>query len=176
MLNKKCVVLNSTYEYLDIVPSKRALLLCLQDKAQMLCDHDILIRSQKITFKLPSLITVKRYISRGYAHRKSAILTRQNLLLRDDYTCQYCGSTREDLKGQVLTKDHVIPKAKGGKDTWSNLVTACHSCNNKKGNFLLEDTDMSLLKKPYTPTVFELYAKTQISDTHWNNITRVLGY
>ena len=92
---------------------------------------------------MPLIVKLKSYI---YLERRKIALTRKNIFKRDSYKCQYCGKTN-----LILTIDHVIPKNKGGNDTWENLVSACKKCNLNKGNTLLKDTDMFLIKKPKKP-------------------------
>lgn len=92
----------------------------------------------------PSVIRLKRYINMPY---KKVVLTRKNILRRDSYRCGYCG--RGDLP---LTVDHIIPKAKGGADSWENLVCACTSCNNKKGDRTPADANMKMLVRPTVPS------------------------
>ena len=94
--------------------------------------------------------------------RTKALLTQRNLFIRDQYTCQYCGRTKQQIKhSEFLTRDHVIPRHMGGKDVWENVVTSCNSCNNKKAYHLLEDINMTLLKIPTAPTIFELWTRQQ---------------
>jgi 5-methylcytosine-specific restriction endonuclease McrA len=92
---------------------------------------------------MPSVIKLKRYAHVPY---KGVILSRENIFRRDSYECQYCGN------GKELTLDHVIPKAKGGSTTWSNLVTACKHCNSKKGDFSPEEAGLELKMKPFRPS------------------------
>lgn len=101
------------------------------------------IHSTTKTFPWPNVIRLKRYISVPY---QNIILTRRNILKRDGHKCAYCG--RGDLP---FTIDHIVPKSKGGEDTWENLVTACLPCNNKKGNRTPEEASMKLRIKPYKP-------------------------
>ena len=127
---KSVLVLNSSYEPLNITSWKRAIVLLLKEKAQVLSDRVIRL-----------LDYVKIPLSKIMSHKPS----RAMIYKRDKNSCQYCGSTRN------LTIDHVIPKCRGGDDSWENLVVACSPCNTKKGNSFLEQTGMRLLKKPRTP-------------------------
>lgn len=128
--NQTVLVLNASYEPLHFTNWKRAVILLLKQKAQVL---------SKTVIRL--LNYVKIPVSRIMREKPS----RNMIYKRDDHKCQYCGSTRD------LTIDHVIPRSKGGKDTWDNLVAACVVCNTKKGDKLLEHTDMRLSKKPKAP-------------------------
>ena len=127
---KSVLVLNSSYEPLNITSWKRAIVLLLKEKAQILSNCVIRL-----------LDYVKIPLSKIMSHRPSKTM----IYKRDSNSCQYCGSTRN------LTIDHIIPKCRGGEDTWENLVVACSSCNTKKGNTLLEQTGMKLRKKPRPP-------------------------
>lgn len=127
---RSVLVLNSSYEPLNITSWKRAIVLLLKEKAQILSTQVIRL-----------LDYVKVPLSKIMSHRPSKTM----IYKRDNNSCQYCGSTRN------LTIDHVIPKCRGGQDTWENLVVACCSCNTKKGNMLLEQTGMKLRKKPKAP-------------------------
>lgn len=98
----------------------------------------------KSNFPWPSVIRISKYIKVPY---KKVILSRKNILRRDNYKCAYCG--RSDL---MLTVDHVVPKARGGSDSWENLVTACTRCNNIKGDRTPEEANMKLLIKPFKPS------------------------
>jgi hypothetical protein len=158
----RCVVLNSTYEPISIVTSKRALLLILEGKAIIVEEHpDIEVRSPSVTFKAPVMVALKVYVRGRKIFRTSAALTQRNLFLRDNHTCQYCHRHRSELRGiECLTRDHIIPECRGGKNSWENLVTACSTCNNKKAHYDMVDVNMSLQKSPVAPTLFELWMKT----------------
>jgi len=128
--NSTILVLNSSYEPLNITSGKRAIVLLLKEKAQILSNRVIrLLNYVKIPF------------SKIIANKPS----RAMIYKRDNDTCQYCGATTR------LTIDHVIPRCRGGQDTWENLVVACSSCNTKKGNTLLEQTGMKLTRVPKAP-------------------------
>ncbi len=111
-------------------------------------------------FPWPSIIKLKQYISVPY---KRVVLTRKNILRRDAYKCGYCG--RGDLP---LTIDHIIPKAKGGSDSWENLICACTLCNNKKGDRTPIEANMNLLSKPFKPSHI-MFIKTVVGklDETW---------
>ena len=102
------------------------------------------LRTVTQAFPWPSIIRLSRFVRIPY---KKVVLTRKNILRRDAYKCAYCG--RGDLP---LTIDHVIPKSKGGRDTWENLVCACTLCNNKKGDRTPLEAKMDLLTKPFKPS------------------------
>lgn len=158
----RCVVLNSTYEPISVVTSKRALLLILEGKAIVVEEHPYIeVRSPSVTFKAPVMVALKEYVRNRKIFKTTATLTQRNLFIRDGYTCQYCNRHKSQLRNfEFLTRDHIIPESRGGKNTWENLVTACSTCNNKKADYNLEDTKLTLQKKPVMPTLFELWMKT----------------
>ncbi|MCK9210090.1 MAG: HNH endonuclease [Ignavibacteriaceae bacterium] len=138
------LVLNQSYEPLTICNIKKALILLLLGKAEIVSkDQKKLVRTIHRSFPWPSVIRLASYISVPY---KKVVLTRKNILRRDEFKCAYCG--RSDIP---LTIDHIIPKAKGGIDSWENLVAACTICNNKKGDRSPHDAHMKLQIKPFTP-------------------------
>ncbi|MFM7189257.1 MAG: HNH endonuclease, partial [Microcystaceae cyanobacterium] len=116
----KVLVLNASYEPLNITSWRRAVVLLLKGKAEQLEHNGQLIYTG---FPIPTVIRLRQYVKVPY---KEIPLTRRNLLERDRHTCQYC-----NYKGEELTLDHVIPKSRGGGDTWENLVAACVRCNVK---------------------------------------------
>lgn len=115
------------------------------------------VHSASSVFPWPSVIRLSRYIHVPY---KSIILTRKNLLNRDQHRCAYCG--RGDI---TLTIDHVIPKSRGGADSWENLVTACVRCNNSKGDRTPAEADMKLRITPYMPN-HVLFLKNKVNRLH----------
>ncbi|PIB36129.1 HNH endonuclease [Reichenbachiella sp. 5M10] len=143
-MNSKVLVLNQDYSPLTICTVTRAFLLVYLEKAELLEQDDTSsMRSVSRSFPRPTVIKINRYIHVPF---RGVVLTRQNLFKRDQNMCQYCG-VKEDL-----TIDHLIPRSKGGKSVWNNLVTACQSCNSKKGDRNLEHTGMKLNKQPFRPS------------------------
>ncbi len=143
-LKNKVLVLNQSYEPISICSVKKAILLLFLTKAELIAKRDgIVLNSVHSKVPLPSIIRLSRYIN--IPHKKID-LSRKNILRRDGFKCQYCGTTSGNL-----TVDHIIPKSRGGTDSWDNLVTACISCNNKKGNRTPEEAGMKLLAKPRKP-------------------------
>ena len=124
------LVLNNSYEPINITNWKRAIVLLLKEKAHALSSR---------------VIRLVNYIRIPFAKIVAHTPSRAMIYKRDNNKCQYCGSTKS------LTIDHVIPKSKGGQDTWENLVVACSPCNVKKGDKLLEQTNMKLARKPMAP-------------------------
>ena len=160
VLTRKVLVLNQSYEPLMVIGAKRAIVSILSDKTECVANYSDVIRSQSFSMNLPSVIRVNRYVR---FFRNNAILNRANILKRDNFTCQYCSK-----KSNSMTIDHIIPKNRGGKDTWGNLVAACGKCNTKKGNHLLETIEMQLLKKPKKPNYlfyFKQYINKDVEDS-----------
>jgi 5-methylcytosine-specific restriction endonuclease McrA len=139
------LVLNATYEYLNVTPLQRAVRLLFAGKAEIVERHRDVITAPSVTFPLPSVIRMLYYIRRPQA---VVALTKRNVLLRDDFHCQYCGAKD---KSSDLTVDHVQPKSRGGPSTWENLVCACQRCNGRKRNRTPEEAGMPLLRKPKRP-------------------------
>ena len=149
----KVLVLNASYEPLNITSWRRAVVLLIKGKAEQLENNERLIHTD---FPLPSVIRLRHYVRVPY---KEIPLTRRNILERDRHTCQYCG-----YKGDQLTLDHVFPRSRGGGDTWENLVTACVRCNVKKGNRTPKEAQMNLRyqpRRPYSSLLFELVKHTR---------------
>ncbi len=119
------------------------------EKVNVVQEYDDYVRSPSFSFRLPSVIALKEFIP---ISRKPAF-TRFNVFLRDKFSCQYDG---QQYPASELTFDHVVPRAKGGRTTWSNVVTACQKCNLKKGAYLLHETDLKLLNNPKEPTAYQL--------------------
>ncbi len=144
----KVLVLNASYEPLNITSWRRAVVLLLKEKAEQV-EHNG--RYVYADFPLPTVIRLRQYVRLPY---KEISLTRRNLLYRDGHTCQYCGYSGEDL-----TLDHVLPRSRGGGDTWENMVTACVRCNVKKGNRTPQEARMPLRqppRQPYSSLYFEV--------------------
>ena len=161
LTNYKALKLDASWQPLDIIPSFEALVLSLDDKCMIVETWDRKIRSQHKSFDLPSVIVLKNYRA-SKAHKSKC--TKQNIISRDNNTCQYCG--RSDCK---MTIDHVVPRSKGGKFSWDNLVSACPACNQKKGDRSLHESNMRLLSIPQEPKI-HLFKKRVINpDQNWND-------
>ena len=132
ILQMPVLVLNASYEPINICGARRALVLVLKGIARTEEEHGLTLHAQRSRIAMPSVIRLLEY--RRIPHQTRA-LSRKNILLRDRNTCQYCG---EVLPPGDLTLDHVIPRSRGGNSTWENLVACCHGCNRHKGNRLLQ--------------------------------------
>lgn len=142
-MNSDVLVLNQDYQPLSVCSVQRSVKLLFLEKAELLHDDpEKIIRTVDDEFSYPSVIRLRRYIRLPYAR---IVLSRRNIMKRDRHICQYCGSK----KG--LTLDHVLPRSRGGADSWENLVTACDTCNVKKGNRTPDEAKMPLNIKPYRP-------------------------
>lgn len=151
-----CLALNASYEPLTMVPSRRAIRLVLDRKAEILEeDRHRAFRSVGEALPFPTVIRLVRYVHVPRRFRRQ--VTNTFLFARDDYTCQYCGRHRSELRGrQFLTRDHVLPVSRGGENLWGNVVTACSPCNNRKGDRLPEEAGLHLLDVPGEPNYVHL--------------------
>ena len=142
-MNVSVLVLNQDYQPLSICSVQRSMKLLFLDKAELLHDDPKKeLRTIRKAYQFPSVIRLRSYIRVPY---NKVVLSRRNIMRRDNFTCMYCGKKND------LTIDHVLPKSRGGKDVWENLTTACEKCNVKKGNKTPEEAKMSLSKQPYRP-------------------------
>src|SRR6201994_200691 len=130
-MQKPVLVLNASYEPINICGARRALILVLKGVAKTEEEQGTVLHAAVLRVPMPSVIRLLEY--RRIPHQTRA-LSRKNILLRDRNSCQYCGVV---LPAGELTLDHVIPRSRGGLSTWENLVACCHSCNRRKGNHLL---------------------------------------
>ena len=144
LLSSKVLLLNQNYEPMSVVSAKKAIILVFLQKVEIVEKRDLMIRSQHLALPLPSIIRLICYVRVPY---KRVELTRRNILKRDSYSCQYCATKRGPF-----TVDHVIPKTKGGNESWENLVCACVRCNNKKGRRTPEEANMPLIRRPRRPS------------------------
>ncbi|MEL6535161.1 MAG: HNH endonuclease [Bacteroidota bacterium] len=142
-MHRRVLILNQDFSPLSVCTVQRAFLLVYLNKADLVSEAQTPLRTVSSSFPMPSIIKLNRYVNVPY---KGVVLTRQNVFRRDNFECQYCGATKD------LTLDHVIPRSRGGKSTWKNLVTACRRCNARKGNQSPEKMDMKLRTQPIRPT------------------------
>lgn len=143
-MGRKVLILNADYRAISICTVPKAFLLVYLNKAEMVAENPKdKIRTVNKTYPLPSIIRLNSYVSVPF---RNVVMTRQNIFKRDNNTCVYCG------KQSDLTLDHVMPKSRGGKTHWENLVTACKRCNSEKGSSTPEEAKMHLRIKPFKPT------------------------
>jgi 5-methylcytosine-specific restriction endonuclease McrA len=140
----RVLVLNATYEPINVCSIRRAIVLLLKEKAEMLERHARELHSERYTVARPVVIRLVSYVRvPRQAHRRK--ITRRAVFARDGWACQYCGSRSN------LTVDHVIPRSKGGLSNWENIVASCGPCNRRKGDSLLAQVGMKLRRAPRTP-------------------------
>ena len=143
----RSLLLNSSYEPMRIVSWQKALILWFQGKVEVLEYHTVFARSVSSSFKLPSVLRLKSYVrNRTTTHVR---FCRENVYIRDNYTCQYCAKR---FATKQLTLDHVMPVSREGKKDWFNVVSACRNCNQKKANKTPVEARMPLLKEPKIPS------------------------
>jgi 5-methylcytosine-specific restriction endonuclease McrA len=142
---EQVLLLNITYEPLRIIHWQRAITLLLLGKVEVVEDSGREIRAVSFTLRLPSVVRLLRLVKRP---KTPVRFSRQNIYMRDRHCCQYCGGT---FATDDLTYDHVIPKARGGRTRWDNIVTCCMTCNRKKGGRTPEEAGMSLIRAPVRP-------------------------
>jgi 5-methylcytosine-specific restriction endonuclease McrA len=142
LMQTPVLVLNASYEPINICAARRAIVLVLKGLAMPEEENGHFLHAARLAMRVPSVIRLLEY--RRIPHQTRA-LSRKNILLRDRNTCQYCGVV---LSSSELTLDHVVPRSRGGLSTWENLVACCHLCNRRKGNHMVGETDMKLLKEP----------------------------
>ncbi|HND19707.1 MAG TPA: HNH endonuclease [Acidobacteriota bacterium] len=152
-MNTRVLVLNASFEPINICTVRRAVVLILKGVARVEEHTEQFLHSPSAVVKAPSVIRLLEYIHIPF-ERKS--LSRRNVLLRDHNRCQYCGHIFPPIE---LTLDHVVPRSRGGASTWDNLVACCRKCNNRKGSRTPEEASMRLLKKPQS---FNLHVNRQI--------------
>jgi 5-methylcytosine-specific restriction endonuclease McrA len=138
----RALVLNASFEPLCVVSTRRALLLVLDDKAELLHDTGQHFHAQRLAVPEPSVVRLAHYVKVPYQARIA--LNRRAVFARDGHRCQYCGSAAENI-------DHVIPRSKGGAHSWDNVVAACRPCNTRKRDRLLDESGMKLRRKPSAP-------------------------
>ena len=142
VLAERTLVLNVTYQPLSITTVRRALLLVLAGKADVVHTRSGAIRSPRLTMPVPSIVRLSYHARAPY--RRRAPLHRRAVFARDSYRCQYCGDRAECI-------DHVHPRSRGGEHTWENVVACCRACNVGKGDSLLSQSRYRLRRTPYAP-------------------------
>jgi 5-methylcytosine-specific restriction endonuclease McrA len=171
------LVLNNAFQPLGAISYEEAICVVAQDKAWVLTEHEnIPYRSKYMTIYAPKAIVLRHYVPPESFRIKPEKLTNFNLFKRDNYTCQYCGRKVTELgSGETLTRDHVYPRDKGGKDRWDNVTTACSSCNLTKGNRLLKEVGFTLRSEPKIPTTWVIRGKNKLSREQIGLAEEVLG-
>ena len=136
LLSKSVLVLNQSYEPIHVCSARRAIVLVFRGRAEVVESRDENIRSVTEEFPVPSVVRLGFYVR---VPPKPLTLSKRNVLKRDSFQCQYCGT-----RTGPMTVDHVLPKTRGGRDTWENMVCACLKCNNRKGDRTPEKAGITL--------------------------------
>ena len=148
---RSALVLNADFRPLSYFPLslwswRDAIKAVFLDRVSVVSEYDVKARSPSQEFALPSVIALRDFVRQD----RPPAFTRFNVFLRDGFECAYCGTSEN------LTFDHVIPRSRGGRTTWENIVAACSPCNLRKGGKLLKHTDMHLMKRPVRPNNYQL--------------------
>lgn len=138
-----------SYFPLSLWPWQDAVKAIFRDSVTIISEYDRTVSSPNMEMKLPSVLALKEYIPLA----RSPAFTRFNVFLRDGWNCQYCG---EKFKTSELTFDHVIPRSRGGRTNWENIVAACQSCNTRKGSRMPHEAEMLPLTEPAVPNLHSL--------------------
>ncbi|MEI7592755.1 MAG: HNH endonuclease [Actinomycetes bacterium] len=138
----RSLVLNVTYEPLSIVSDRRAVVLVLSEKANVLHESGEVVHSERLSIPVPSVVRLRSFVRVPFQHR--ATISRKGIFVRDGGMCQYCNARAESI-------DHVIPRSRGGLHEWENVVAACRRCNTAKRDRYLHETSMELRETPHAP-------------------------
>jgi 5-methylcytosine-specific restriction endonuclease McrA len=138
----RALVLNATFEPLGVVSTRRALLLVLGTKAELVHATPRAFRSERMSFPEPSVVRLARYVR--VPHDRTVAVNRRTVFARDGHRCQYCGSPAESI-------DHVLPRSRGGLHAWDNVVAACRRCNTRKEDHLPHEAGLVLRSQPVAP-------------------------
>lgn len=141
-LHRLSLVLNASYEPINVVSARRAICMVVKDKAAVEVYSGQSVKTGVGVLKVPSVIRLRDY---RRIPRQSRTVSRKAIMMRDRFTCQYCGHKKEQ---KALTLDHVIPQSRGGKNEWQNLVASCKPCNNRKADRTPAEAAMPLLHAP----------------------------
>ena len=156
--------LDASYRPIEVIDALEALVMCIIGKAVPVETYDKKVHSISKAFELPAVIVLKTIVKFRFT---TVACNRQNIVWRDNNQCQYCGNY---FSSDKLTMDHVLPKSRGGKNTWQNLVAACKRCNQKKGSRTTKESGMIPLKSPHRPkaNILRTVSRSQISEL-WKN-------
>jgi len=172
----RCLALNASFEPLTMVPVRRALRLVIEGKAEIVeADGPEWVRSERLAVPRPAIIRLVKFVHVPRRFRRH--VTNTFLFARDEYRCQYCHRTQPELRPrECLTRDHLVPISRGGGNEWTNVVTACSSCNTRKGNRLPDECGMAPLHPPREPHFVHLsWAVRRLSRTQAKYIRLFYG-
>lgn len=165
-MSKQVLVLNAGYEPLSLVSVRRAVVLLLREKAELLEATQQMLNG--VTYAIPEPLVIRLVHYVRLPHRRVPP-TRSAVMLRDAYTCQYCGSAPGRHE---LTVDHVVPRSRGGRHDWTNLATACKRCNQIKGSCTPDEVQMRLRRRPFEPSYVALVLLSNpIAAARWESLT-----
>jgi 5-methylcytosine-specific restriction endonuclease McrA len=171
MVQGRVLLLNGqTWEPLSVISIPRAINLVLAEKAIVVEQSGEYLRTIRDKFPIPSVIALRTYIN---VPRRQAHWSRRGVLVRDSFTCIYCGvQPGQIMRGKLLAKsdftvDHVIPKSRGGRDTWTNTACACYACNHRKGDRLPHEAGMKMAWEPKTPRTSYLVVAIGSGNDAW---------
>jgi len=152
---KSVLLLNADYTPLNIISIQRAITLLTKDKTYGHPTSKIYkFKTVSKVIEVPAALVLKYFVK---IPRRKFAATRRNILQRDSYVCQYC---QIDLNNETATLDHVIPKNRGGGNSWTNLVCSCRDCNLSKGNRTPKEAKMELIRKPKEPNIYNFFGDT----------------
>lgn len=140
--DRRTLVLNATFEPLGIVSSRRAMLLVLATRAELVHATKSVFRAERVSFPEPSVVRLARYVR--VPHNRTVAVNRRTVFARDGHRCQYCGLPAESI-------DHVVPRSRGGLHAWDNVVAACRRCNTRKEDRLPHEVGLVLRTHPVAP-------------------------
>jgi 5-methylcytosine-specific restriction endonuclease McrA len=143
-LDRQVLVLNQNYMPMTVCNAKKAVTMIFRGRAEVIEQADGFIRSVSLAIPFPLVVRIGVFVR---VPIKRVELTRKNIIKRDNHQCQYCGT-----RSATMTVDHVVPKTRGGEDSWENLVAACVQCNNSKGNMTPDEALMPLRRRPKKPS------------------------
>ncbi len=141
----RALVLNATYEPIGVVSGRRAVILALAEKVDVLAETGSKLVSSRLEVAVPSVVRLRYFVKVPY--KRTAPLSRRAVFARDQGKCQYCGKTAESI-------DHVLPRSRGGEHIWDNVVACCRRCNTYKSDRLLKDCALRLRSRPAAPTQY----------------------
>jgi len=159
------LLLNASFEPLAVISTRRAVSLVLRGRVEGVSGEVVTVHGASQTFTIPTVIRLRRYVN---VPRRGARWSRRGVLRRDGYRCVYCGARAGDLQGgRVLTRgdftvDHLVPRSRGGKSTWSNTACACRACNQRKRDRTPREAGMKLLWEPKTPRTSYLVVSGEV--------------
>jgi 5-methylcytosine-specific restriction endonuclease McrA len=161
-INRLVLVLNATYEPLNVCPARRAITLVMKGAAVVEERSAYTIRTAKINIPVPSVVRLLKYRRMPRLNRS---VSRKGIILRDSSTCQYC---QRKMLPKDLTLDHVTPRSRGGETAWDNLVASCFRCNNRKGSRTPQEAGMALAKAPKQITIHSRHRLLAGDQTVWD--------